>query len=207
MKLSKHLPVLFAETPIATKEDPGATLEDPTANGSQESLSFEKSGVMLQFTDADSFFNDARGIRLEICWDKGAVPTLQDHEVQLSPVIKFHPHGLKLTKPVQVRIPHSALVFYSHGWNIKLKGSTFQNGKIVWKDQEMDEICNNEVSFYVDCLLSYVVFGMSVYDSKPTKKRFQCAVFGGEGKVGENYTAYLYVFDDCEAPLEVCFPI
>ena len=114
---------------------------------------------MLQFIDADSFLTDARGIRLEMCWDKVTVATLQDHEVQLSPVIKFHPHGLKLTKPVQVRIPHSALVFYSHGWNIKLKSSTFQNATIVWKDQEIDEICNNEVSFHVDCLHSYVVVG------------------------------------------------
>lgn len=160
---------------------------------------------MLQFIDADSFLTDARGIQLEMCWDKVTVATLQDQEVQLSPVIKFHPHGLKLTKPVQVRIPHSALVFYSHGWNIGLKSSTFQNATIVWKDQEIDEICNNEASFHVDCLHSYVVVGTSVYNSKPTKKRFQCAVFGGEGKVGENYTAYLYVFDDCEASLEVCF--
>jgi len=80
---------------LPSEETPIATLEDPTANGSQETLSFEKSGVMLHFIDADSFLTDARGIRLEMCWDKVTVATLQDHEVQLSPVIKFHPHGFK----------------------------------------------------------------------------------------------------------------
>ena len=123
--------------------------------------------------------------------------------MQLSPVIKFHPHGYKLSKPVQVRIPHTALVFQSHGWNIKLKSSSIQSGGFVWQDEEMSETHNNEVSFQTNSLLCYVVVGTAVYNSKPTKKRLQCAVFGGEGKVGENFTAYLYVFDDCEASLEV----
>ena len=180
-----------------------AKLEDPTVNGSQKTLSFEKCGVLLQFNDPQSFFDDAQQIRVEVCWDKTALPALYQDEVQLSPVIKFHPHDFNPSKPVQIRIPHSALVFYTHGWNIKLKTSTLQNGTSVWKNEEMDEIGNNEVCFHVDCLLSYVVVGTSMYNSKPTKKRFQCAVFGGEGKVGENYTAYLYVFDDCEASLEV----
>ena len=177
-------------------------MEEPTVNLSQETLSFTKSGVMLQFGDRESFLQDAQGIRLEICWDKAAVVTLQDHEWQLSPVVIFHPRGLKLSKSVQVRIPHSALVFYSHGWNITLKSSTLKNDTIVWKDEDLNEVQNNEVSFLADNLLSYVVVG-TVYNSKPTKKRFQCAIFGGEGKVGENYTVYLYVFDDCEASLEV----
>lgn len=179
------------------------TLEDPTVNGLQETLSFEKAGVLLQFIDPDSFYNEAREIKVEICWDTSVLETLQDNEVQLSPVIKFHPYGLKLSKPVLVRIPHSALVFYTHGWNIQLKSYISQNGTVVWRNEDIDEIGNNEVSFHVDCLLSYVVVGTSVYNSKPTKKRFQCAVFGGDGKVGENFTVYLYVFDDSEASLEV----
>ena len=73
----------------------------------------------------------------------------------------------------------------------------------MWKDEELYEVHNNEVSFQVDYLLTYVVVGVSLHNNKPTKKRLQCAVFGGEGRVGMNYTAYLYVFDDCEASLEV----
>ena len=73
----------------------------------------------------------------------------------------------------------------------------------MWKDEELYEVHNNEVSFQVNYLCSYVVVGASLRNDKPTKKRLQCAVFGGEGKVGVDYTAYLYVFDDCEASLEV----
>ena len=179
------------------------TLEDPTAHGSQETLSFDKSGVVVQFGDASSFFNDAQGIRLKVCWDEN-IMALQHDEVQLSPVIKFHPYGVQLSKPAQVRIPHSALIFYSNGWEIKLKSSTLhKESAIVWKDEEMYEVHNNEVSFQVDSLHSYVIVGTSLGNNKPTKKRLQCAVFGGEGTVGVDYTAYLYVFDDCEASLEV----
>ena len=179
------------------------TLEAPTAHGSQETLSFDKSGVLVQFSDAESFFDDGPIVRLEICWNIDVLNTLPDDEVQLSPVVKFHPYGLKLSKPTQVRIPHSALVFYSNGWDLKLKSSNLHDERAVWKDEELYEVHNNEVSFQVDCLLTYVVVGVSLHNKKPTKKRLQCAVFGGEGRVGENYTAYLYVFDDCEASLEV----
>ena len=110
---------------------------------------------------------------------------------------------MKLSKPTQVRIPHSALVFYGNGWNLKLKSSNLHDERAVWKDEELYEIHNNEVSFLVDYLLTYVVVGVSLHNNKPTKKRLQCAVFGGEGRVGVNYTTYLYVFDDCEASLEV----
>lgn len=178
-------------------------LEDPTVNVSQETLSFEKCGVLLHFNDPHSFFNDAQQIRVEICWDQTSFPASNQDEVQLSPIIKFHPYGIRLSKPVQIRIPHSALVFFTHGWNIKLKSSAFQNEINEWRDEEVDEISNNDVCYHVDCLLSYVVVGTPAFNSKPNKKRFKCAVFGGEGKVGENYTAYLYVFDDCEASLEV----
>jgi len=118
-------------------------------------------------------------------------------------VVKFHPIGLKLSKPTQVRVPHSALVFYSNGWHVKLQSLTLHDERAVWKDEERYEVHNNEVSFQVDYLLTYVVVGVSRHNNKPTKKRLQCAVFGGEGRVGVNYTAYLYVFDDCEASLEV----
>ena len=178
------------------------TLEDPKAYGSQETLSFDKSGVLVQFGDTNSFINDAQGIRLEICWDENYM-TLQHGEVQLSPVIKFIPYGVQLSKPAQVRIPHSALVFYSNGWEIKLKSSTLHKDSIVWKDEVIYEVHNNEVSFQVDSLYSYVIVGTSLGNNKPTKKRLQCAVFGGEGTVGVDYVAHLYVFDDCEASLEV----
>ena len=179
-------------------------LEEPIADGAQETLSFDKSGVLVQFRDANSFFNDAQGIRLEICWDINSIKVpLQSGEVQLSPVIKFHPYGVQLSKPVQVRIPHSALVLFSNGWEIKLKSSRPHNESIEWGEETLFEVRNNEVSFQVDNLSSYVVIGTSLANDKPTKKRLQCAVFGGEGTVGADYTAYLYVFDDCEAPLEV----
>ena len=179
------------------------TLEAPTAHGSQETLSFDKSGVSVKFSDTESFLNDGPRVRLEICWNTDVLNTLQDGEVQLSPVIKFHPYGLKLSKAAQVRIPHSALVFYSNGWDLKLKSSTLHDERIVFRDEELYEVHNNEVSFQVNYLLSYVVVGVPLHNNKPTKKRLQCAVFGGEGRVGVNYTAYLYVFDDCEASLEV----
>ncbi|XP_078370063.1 uncharacterized protein LOC144653833 [Oculina patagonica] len=183
-------------------ESHSTTLEVAIAHGSQESLAFEKSGVLVQFSDGQSFFNDAQGVRLEICWVNNFVKTLQPGEVQLSPIIKFHPYELQLSKPAQVKIPHSALVFYSNGWDVKLKSSTLHGEKIVWKNEEQYEVHNNEVSFHADYLLSYVVVGASLCNDKPTKKRLQCAVFGGEGRVGANYTAYLYIFDDCEASLE-----
>ena len=179
------------------------TLEAPTAHGLQETLSFDKSGVSVKFSDAESFLDYGPRVRLEICWNTDVLNTLQDGEVQLSPVVKFHPYGLRLSKPAQVRIPHSALVFYSNGWDLKLKSSTLHDERIVFRDEELYEVHNNEVSFQVNYLLSYVVVGVSLHNNKPTKKRLQCAVFGGEGRVGVNYTAYLYVFDDCEASLEV----
>ena len=178
--------------------------EEPIADGAQETLSFDKSGVLVQFRDANSFFNDAQGIRLEICWDINSIKVpLQSGEVQLSPVIKFHPYGVQLSKPVQVRIPHSALVLFSNGWEIKLKSSRLHNESIEWREETLFEVRNNEVSFQMDNLSSYVVIGTSLANDKPTKKRLQCAVFGGEGTVGVDYTTYLYVFDDCEASLEV----
>ena len=189
---------------FSVEQSHSITLEAPTAHGSQETLSFDKSGVLVKFSDAESFFDDGPRVRLEICWNTDVLNTLPNGEVQLSPVVKFHPYGLKLSKPTQVRIPHSALVFYSNGWDIKLKSSTLHDERVVWKDEELYEVHNNEVSFQVDYLLTYVVVGRSVsLHNKPTKKRLQCAVFGGEGRVGVNYTAYLYVFDDCEASLEV----
>ena len=118
-------------------------------------------------------------------------------------MIKFHPYGVQLSKPVQVRIPHSALVLFINGWEIKLKSSRPHNESIEWREETLFEVHNNEVSFQVDNLSSYVVIGTSLANDKPTKKRLQCAVFGGEGTVGVDYTAYLYVFDDCEASLEV----
>ncbi|XP_068718145.1 uncharacterized protein [Montipora capricornis] len=199
--LSTHQSLSLLIPPVDEESIP-TTFEDPTVKGQQETLSFEKCGVILQFSDPESFGNDAQGVRLKICWDKASTDTLPSHEIQLSPVIKFHPHASKLSKPVCVRIPHSAFVFFSHGWNIQLKSSMLENGAIVWKEEAVGEIHNNEVSFYTDCLLSYVVVGMSVNNSNPTKKRFQGGVIGGEGKVGENYAVYLYVFDDCEASLE-----
>ena len=178
-------------------------LEDPIAHGAQESLTFEKSGVSIQFSDGESFYCDAQGVRLEICWDNNFIKTLKHDEVQLSPIVKFHPYGMQLTKPAQVRIPHSALLFYGNGWQLKLRSSIQHGEKIVWKDEELFEIHNNELRFNVKNLVSYVVVGTSLDNGKPTKKRLQCAVFGGEGKVGVDYTANLYVFDDCEASLEV----
>ncbi|KAJ7327381.1 hypothetical protein OS493_027071 [Desmophyllum pertusum] len=134
-----------------------------------ETLSFDKSGVLLKFSDAQSFFDDAQGIRLEICWDKNFIKTLQHDEVQLSPVVKFHPNGFQLSKPAQVRIPHSALVFYSNGWQLKLKSSTLHGERIVWTDEDLYQVNNNEVSFQVNYLLSYVVVGASLCNNKPTR--------------------------------------
>jgi len=37
--------------------------EDPTVSGLQETLRFEKSGVILQFSDPESFVNGSQGIR------------------------------------------------------------------------------------------------------------------------------------------------
>ena len=189
---------------FSAEQSHSLTLETPTAHGSQQTLSFDKSGVLVKFGDAESFFDYGPRVRLEICWNTDVLRTLQGGEVQLSPVIKFHPYGLKLSKPAEVRIPHSALLFYSNGWDLKLKSSTLHEERIVFKDEELKyEVHNNEVSLQVNHLHSYVVVGVSLRNNKPTKKRLQCAVFGGEGRVGVNYTAYLYVFDDCEASLEV----
>ena len=189
---------------LAESRDTG--FEDPTVSGLQETLCFEKSGVFLQFSDPESFVNGSQGIRSKICWDKALTVSLPSHEIQLSPVIQFYPHGSKLSKPVHATIPHSALMDSSHGWSIGLKSFTLKSGpKICWKEEMVDKIHDNEVSFYMDCLLSYVVVGTPVYKSlKATKKRFQCAVFGDkECKVGQDYTVYLYLIDDCEASLEV----
>ena len=187
-------------------ESSDSRFEDPTVSGLQETLCFEKSGVNLQFSDPESFVNDGQGIRSKICWDKALTVSLPSQEIQLSPVIQFYSHGSKLSKPVHATIPHSALMDSSHGWSIGLKSFTLKSGpKMDWKDEMVDKIHDCEVSFYMDCLLSYVIVGTPVYKcSRATKKRLQCAVFGGkEGEVGQDYTVYLYLFDDCEASLEV----
>ncbi|XP_067041652.1 uncharacterized protein [Acropora muricata] len=187
------------------EESSDSRFEDLTVSGLQETICFEKSGVILQFSDPESFVNDGHGIRSKICWDKALTVSLPSHEIQLSPVIQFYSHGSKLSKPVHVTIPHSAFMDSSHRWSIGLKSFTLESGpEIDWKDEIVDKIYGNEVSFYMDCLLSYVVVGTPVYkSSKSTKKRFQCAVFGDtEGTVGQDYTVYLYLIDDCEASLE-----
>ena len=167
-------------------------------------ISFNNSGVIVCFNYPENLPNDqVSGIRLEICWDEALPFTLLSDEVQLSPVIQFHPLGLKLSNPFCVTVPHNALVDSSHGWSIGLKSSVLREGVIVWNNEIVDRINVDNISFHTDCLLSYVVVGTSVRNSVPTKKRFQCAVFGGQGKVGPNYTAYLYLFDECEASLQV----
>ncbi|PFX19993.1 uncharacterized protein LOC111337445 isoform X2 [Stylophora pistillata] len=189
-------------TPVEeAPQNESITLEDPTTHGSQKTLHFDKSGVLIQFNDASCFFNDSQGIRLEICCD-GTSTHRQSDEVQLSPLIKFHPFGKQLSEQVQVRIPHSALVYLSNGWDIRLKCSVPHKESIVWKEENKFQVHNNEVSFQVDNLTSYVIIGKSRDNNKPTKKRFQCAVFGGVGTVGVDYTAYLYVFDDSESSFE-----
>ena len=78
-------------------------------------ISFDNSGVIVRFNDPESLPNEVSGIRLEICWDEALPFTLLSDEVQLSPVIQFHPHGLKLSNPACVTVPHNALVDSSHG--------------------------------------------------------------------------------------------
>ena len=97
-----------------SSESTDVRFEDPTVSGLQETICFEKSGVSLQFSDPESFVNDGQGIRSKICWDKALTVSLPSHEIQLSPVVQFHPHGSKLSKPVHATIPHSALIDSSH---------------------------------------------------------------------------------------------
>ena len=60
------------------------------------------------------------------------------------------------------------------------------------------------ISVFIQTAFSHMfVVGTPVRNSGPTKKRFYCAVFGGLTKVGPNYTAYLYLFDECEASFQV----
>ena len=166
-------------------------------------ISFDNSGVSVHFNNPESLPDEVLGITLEMCWDEALPFTLLSDEVQLSPVIQFYPPGLKLSNPACVTVPHSALVDCSHGWNVGLKSAVFSDGVVVWDDTTVDRIYADNLSFQADCLLSYVVVGTPVRNSYPTKKRFYCAVFGGQGKVGPNYTAYLYLFDECEASLQV----
>ena len=166
-------------------------------------MSFDNSGVIVRVSDPESLPHEVQGIRSEIHWGEALPFTLLRDEVQLSPVIQFLPLGLKLSNQVCVIVPHSALVDSSHGWNIGLKSAVFNDGAVVWDDKMVDGIDADNLSFHTDCLLSYVAVGTQVRNSYPTKKRFYCAVFGGEGKVGPNYTAYLYLFDECEASLQV----
>ena len=166
--------------------------------------SFGNSGVIVHFNDYESLPLEVQEVRSEIRWDEAfAINLLSDDEVQLSPVVEFQPHGSRLSNPVCVRIPHSALVDSSHGWSIGLKSSVLSEGAVVWKDKGVDRIQCNEVSFYMNCLLSYVVVGTPAGNSDPAKKRFYCLVFGGQGKVGSNYSVYLYVVDECDTSLEV----
>ena len=166
--------------------------------------SFDDSGVIVHFNDHESLSLERQDVRSEIHWDEvSAMNLLSDDEVQLSPVVQFHPHGSKLSNPVHVRIPHSALVDSNHGWSIGLKSSVLSERAIAWKDETVDGTNYHEVSFYINCLLSYVVVGTPVGNSGPTKKRFYCVVFGGQGKVGQNYSVFLYVIDECDLSLEV----
>ncbi|XP_074621452.1 uncharacterized protein LOC141879978 isoform X2 [Acropora palmata] len=165
--------------------------------------SFGNSGVIVHFNDYESLPLEVQEVRSEIRWDEAfTINLLSDDEVQLSPVVEFQPHGSRLSNPVCVRIPHSALVDSSHGWSIGLKSSVLSEGAVVWKDKGVDRIQCNEVSFYMNCLLSYVVVGTPAGNSDPAKKRFYCLVFGGQGKVGSNYSVYLYVVDECDTSLE-----
>ena len=165
---------------------------------------FDNSGVIVHFNDHESLPLEVQEVRSEICWDEAlCINLLNDDEVQLSPVVEFQPHGSRMSNPVRVRIPHSALVDSSHGWSIGLKSLVLSEGSIVWKDKTVDGTQYNEVSFCTNCLLSYVVVGTPAGNSDPTKKRFYCVVFGGQGEVGSNYSVFLYVIDECEASLEV----
>ena len=86
--------------------------------------SFDNSGVIVHFNDHESLPLEFQGVRSEISWDEAlCINLLNDDEVQLSPVVEFQPHGSRLSNPVRVRIPHSALLDSSHGWSIGLKSS------------------------------------------------------------------------------------
>ena len=187
---------------LVISDDFESTLEGQSTQP-ENFISFDNSGVIVRFNDPESLPHEVLGITLEICWDEALPFTLLSDEVQLSPVIQFYPPGLKLSNPACVTVPHSALVDSSHGWNIGLKSAVFSDGAVVWHDKTVDRIYADSLSFQTDCLLSYVVVGTAVRNSYHTKKRFYCAVFGGQGKVGPNYTAYLYLFDECEASLQV----
>lgn len=178
--------------------------EQKVETSQQETVkSFDNSGVIVHLNDHESLPLEFQDVRSEICWDEAlCINLLNDDEVQLSPVVEFQPHGSRLSNPVRVRIPHSALLDSSHGWSIGLKSSALSGGAIVWKDETVDGIQYNEVSFCTNCLLSYVVVGTPAGNSDPTKKRFYCVVFGGQGKVGPNYSVFLYVIDECDASLE-----
>ena len=170
----------------------------------QTEKSFDNSVVIVNLNDYESLPLQVQEVRSDIRWDEAFhINLLSDDEVQLSPVVKFQPHGSRLSNLAYVRIPHSALVDSSHGWSIGLKSLVLSEGAVVWKDKGLDRIYYNEVSFYANCLLSYVVVGTPAGNSDPAKKRFYCLVFGGQGKVGSNYSVYFYVIDECDASLEV----
>ena len=160
------------------------------SNQPENLQSFYNSGVIVHSTGPESLPHEVREVGSKICWDEVLSITLLSDEVQLSPVLQFHLHGSKLSNPVCVTIPHSALVDSSHGLTIGLKSAVFSDGAVVWNDKIVDGINVDNPSFHTDCLLSCVVVGAPVRNSYPTKKRFYCAVFGGQGKVGPNYTVY-----------------
>ena len=164
---------------------------------------FNNSGIIVHSTGPESLPHEVQEVRSKICWDEVLPITSLSDEVQLSPVIQFHPDDSKLSNSVCVTIPHSALVDSSHGWSIGLKSSVLCEGVIVWNNEMVDGIDVDKIHFHTDCLLSYVVVGTPVRNSGATKKRFHCAVFGGQGKVGQNYTVYLYLFDECKVSLQV----
>ena len=171
------------------------------AHGSDETISFTRSGIKVEFTDSESYVDLSRNLAVEICWNEKNFPWLKEGEVLLSPVVRFHPRNQPMNNVCCVKIPHTALLEGTHDLELMLKRGVFEGENCSWEDVsdslfsvEATEVCLNTTK-----LQSYAVVGRGA----DFKKRMQCAVFAGKDIIDDRFTADLCCIDDCEASQEV----
>ena len=139
-----------------------------------------------------------------------AVPGFPEKgEIALSPEIKFI-SSTKLSRPVEVQIPHGANMVLSHrDWIISLK--EFCNNKWVNVSQggtfgqgiKNFVLKSNHVSFETDRLSTFAIVGKPAKNSGSALKRMKVVAFCSETRIEENLVVRLYCFDDCEYSFEV----
>ncbi|EDO45713.1 predicted protein [Nematostella vectensis] len=171
-------------------------------------LWFPTAGVKLHLPHefyGEGVDNEVYGkIKIGVHHDRPSLPTLNEHEVLLSPAIRIRPDGAELQEPITIEIPHTADLGTDNQWSLRVLTCYDTQAGPEWTDDLMSVKCGElSVSFNVTKLgVAYAVVGSPV-NLRLAKKRMVCAVFAAQHIPGnEPVDVVCYLLDDCESSLK-----